>query len=101
MNDINVIYSKDINFLVFWCSTSVKPMLFSEMWYLYNDFVKEHWGNMPMLPQYVYYAMFHIITWRLGVITCIRNEMGEITFPFPNFNSCTIEVWLRINNLTP
>ena len=30
--------------------------------------------------------------------TCIRNHMpnkmrDEITYPFPNFNSCTVEVW--------
>ena len=25
----------------------------------------------------------------------------EITYPFPNLNSCTIEVWERISNFTP
>ena len=26
---------------------------------------------------------------------------GEITYPFPNFNGHTIEVWERMSNVTP
>ena len=37
---------------------------------------------------------------------CISNYMlkkvlDEITYPFPNFNGCTVEVWERINNFIP
>ena len=26
---------------------------------------------------------------------------GEITYPFPNFNGATVEVWEWVSNLTP
>ena len=41
-----------------------------------------------------------------SIPTWISNPMlnkvwGEITYPFPNFNGCNIEVWEWINNFTP
>ena len=32
---------------------------------------------------------------------CIRDMWDEITYPSPNFNCCTVEVWEWINNLSP
>ena len=32
---------------------------------------------------------------------CFLNKLDEITYPFPNFNGCTVEVPILINNFTP
>ena len=29
------------------------------------------------------------------------NVWAEITYPFPNFNGCTVEVWERMSNFIP
>ena len=43
---------------------------------------------------------------RVSLIAWISNHMpnevrDEITYPFPNFNVCTVEVWEWISNFTP
>ena len=38
----------------------------------------------------------------VGIRNHTQSIMGnEMTYPFPNFNSCTIEVWQGINNSMP
>ena len=44
-----------------------------------------------------------LITWINLIPTWIRNHMSnklwdEITYPFPNFSGCTVEVWKRMIN---
>ena len=47
-----------------------------------------HYHSLTLIPErksnYIHYIMWH-----------------EITYPFPYFNSCTIEVWDGISNLIP
>ena len=31
----------------------------------------------------------------------LREVWDEITYAFPNFNGCTVEVWVCISNFTP
>ena len=31
----------------------------------------------------------------------LRKVCDEITYPFPNFNSCTIDVWEHVSNFIP
>ena len=48
----------------------------------YANFVKKKWGSLPR-PQ------------------CVKAYINEIyiTYPFPNFNGCTVEVWEWISNV--
>ena len=42
-----------------------------------------------------------IPAWTSNYIHHDYKVWGEITYPFPNFNGCTIEVWEWINNFIP
>ena len=40
-----------------------------------------------------------LLTWISNYIHC--NVWGEITYPFPNFNGSTVEVWEWMSNFIP
>ena len=45
-----------------------------------------------------------LLTWinfNLSMDHMISKVLGEINYPFPNFNGCTVEVWEWISNFIP
>ena len=46
----------------------------------------------------------HLLTWvhfNPSIDHVPSKVKGEITYPFPNFNGCTVEVWELIGNFIP
>ena len=49
------------------------------------------------------YSKHHARRWSVNKINNYKHHTlwDEITYPFPNFNSCTVEVWEWISNFIP
>ena len=82
--------------------------IFSSVMYLYYVSYSERETNMSVVDKPKYdttwdpfylYGLTLIPTWVSDHI--YSKVCEEITYPFPNFNGVTVEVWERINDFIP
>ena len=70
---------------------TIKNTIFPFVYFDYNRI--NHVINLPLI------GLTLISVWISNYI--FSNEWDEITYPFPNFNGCTVEVWEWISNYIP
>ena len=67
------------------------------------------WNYRDLYNGFVYYVLFSRLVYQHGITLIpawisnhrLTTVWGENTYPFPNFNGSTVEVWEGISNLIP
>ena len=71
-----------------------------------DDAIPSNWWHLDRSSGTMSYIINDLRPQRPLSLTWMSNHMlskvwGEITYPFPNFNGCTVEVWEWLSNFMP